>query len=116
MGKWRVGCEDRIQRRMVEMNKRKIAFVVVLIFVTLMIALRGFAEPYRISGDCMEPAIKDGQLHFLNRGLPYLRRVQMGDIVLFKYDEKVWVSRIVALEGNVIQINDGNVIVNGTPL
>lgn len=89
---------------------------IILVSVLLLIVVRAFAEPYRISGDCMEPAIKDGKLYFLNHVSPYLRKYQMGDIVVFKYDEKVWISRIVARETDTIQISEGAVVVNGTPL
>lgn len=87
--------------------------IIVLTVITLIIVFWGFAWPYRVSGDCMEPAIKDGKVYFLNRILPYLRQYQMDDIVLFKHEGKVWISRIVALETNTIQITEGSVVVNG---
>lgn len=86
---------------------------VIILSVVVFIAL---ARPYRISGDCMEPAIKDGELYFLNRISPYVRQYQVGDIIVYMYEEKPWISRIVALENNTIQINEGSVIVNGVAL
>ncbi len=74
------------------------------------------AWPWRVSGDCMEPAVKDGQYCFLNRLAPYLRQYQIGDIVLFKHEGKVWISRIVGLATNTLQIREGSVIVNGAAL
>lgn len=86
-----------------KMNKYKILFFIVIAFASFSI---GFAQPYRIIGDCMEPALKDGKRYFLNRFLPYLRNYQKGDIILFKHDGKVWVSRIAALENSLFQFND----------
>lgn len=86
-----------------------------IIIVGLIIYLT-LALPYRISGDCMEPAIKDGALTFVNRVLPYLRHYHIGDIIVFKHEEKTWISRIVALENDTLQINDGSVIVNDVKL
>lgn len=71
-----------------------------------------FARPFRISGNCMEPAVKDGSLQFLNRALPYFRRYKINDIVIFKYEKKTWISRIVALEQDTLFIHDGNMYVN----
>ena len=82
----------------------------------MIIGARAFVEPYRLEGDCMEPAVKAGNLYFLNRISPYLRHYKIGDIILFKHEEKIWVSRIAALQTNTIQITDGNVVVNGLPL
>lgn len=88
--------------------------VVVVTIVLLVIMM--VAEPYRISGDCMEPAIKDGGLYFLNRIAAYVRRYQIDDIVVFDYEGRRWISRIVALENDTIELKDGMVWVNGSLL
>lgn len=98
---------------MIEKNTCKI---IVLTLVVLTIVAWVVARPYRLSGDCMEPAFKDGQLYFLNQLSPYLRQYHVGDVVLFKHEGKVWISRIVALETDTIQISEGNVVVNGIAL
>ena len=85
---------------------------IILFIVALIIVSRGLAEPYRVSGDCMEPAFTDGQRYFLNRVTPYLRDYKLNDIVLFKHEGKVWISRIVALEKDTIQITEGKLVVN----
>lgn len=90
--------------------------IVLLTIITALILFWAFAQPYQISGDCMEPAIKDGHLYFLNRVAPYIRQYQIGDVIIFKHEEKSWISRIVALENNKVQIVEGNIIVNGAPL
>ena len=94
-------------------KKYKIAMVAVISLTIILLAL---AKPYRVSGDCMEPSIKDGHLYFLNRVSPFIRQYQIGDIIVFKHEEKMWISRIVALETNTIQIFESSVIVNGTAL
>ncbi len=97
-------------------NKYKIIILAVLTVILLITAGRIFFEPFRIFGDCMEPAIKNEQLTFLNRISPYLRHYQIGDIIVFKHEGKEWISRIVALENNIIQITERRVIVNGAAL
>lgn len=61
----------------------------------------------------MEPAIHDGKIYFLNRVLPYLRPYKSDDIIVFKHEDKIWISRIVGLENNAIQITDNKILVNG---
>ena len=87
--------------------------MIVLVVSVLTIVTWGFAHPYNVPGDCMEPAIKDGSHVFVNHISPYLRQYQIGDIIAFKYEGREWVSRIVALETDTVQITEGNVIVNG---
>ncbi|MFH1643810.1 MAG: signal peptidase I [bacterium] len=98
------------------MNKHKIIIFSMIALIVLAIMFFGFARLHRVSGNCMEPAVKDGQIVFLNYILPYLRKYQIGDIILFKHEEKTWISRIVALETDTIQISEGSVIVNGVSL
>jgi signal peptidase I len=95
------------------MKKNKI---IALYIVSLVVAAIAFARPYPVSGDCMEPAIMDGHLYFLNKITPYLRQYQIGDIVAFTHEGKAWVSRIVASEDQTIQITEGSIVINGTAL
>ncbi|MGC1879234.1 MAG: signal peptidase I [Rhabdochlamydiaceae bacterium] len=93
-------------------NKHKI---IVLTIAALIIVVQAFAKPYHVSGDCMEPTITDGQLCLVNQISPYLRQYQIDDIISFKHEGKVWISRVVALETNTIQITEGSVVVNDVP-
>jgi len=86
------------------------------VFIVIMAMLKMVACPSRISGDCMEPAVKDGGLYFVNRVSCYYRQYQIGDIVVFCHEGKEWFARIVALENDTIQINDHDIIVNTVSL
>lgn len=96
-----------------KMNKYKIVVLSVITLVIVFLVFRVFAEPYRLHGDCMEPTFMDGRLYFLNRAAPYMRSYRINDIVLFKYEGKVWISRIVALGNDMIEITEGSIVVNG---
>lgn len=60
----------------------------------------------------MELDIKDGSHIFVNHVSPYIRQYQIGDIIVFTHEGTAWVSRIVALEADTVQIKEGEVIVN----
>ncbi len=90
--------------------------LIILTVIALIVLAWGLAAPSRVSGDCMEPAVKDGQLVFLNRIAPYVRQYQINDIILVKHEGKIWIARIVALANDTIQITESNIIVNGAPL
>lgn len=76
------------------------------------------ANPYRISGingekgDCMEPAINDGQLYFVNHLHYKLSTYKMGDIIIFRHEDKIWISRIVGLENQEIKITDNTILLD----
>lgn len=92
------------------MNKKT---KVSLLFLILMTFAWLFFRPYRISGDCMEPTIKDGGLYFSNQLAPYLRGYKINDIILFKHEDRIWFSRIVALGNDMIHIREKEIIMNG---
>ena len=87
-------------------------FIIVTLLAVILFIVCGFSS-YRYTGDCMEPTIANGQLIFMDRISPYLRKYQIGDIILFPYEGKKWVSRIVALANDTIHITEGSILVNG---
>lgn len=89
---------------------------IIISFLILAIFSWVIARPHRISGDCMEPAITDGYLYFSNQLAPYLREYRIDDIITFTHEDRLWISRIVALENDTIEIKENEIIVNGTLL
>ena len=55
------------------------------------------------------PMIKDGDLCLTYK----LAKQKNGDAIAYQYDGKIRFGRIVALPGDVVDINEGNIIVNG---
>lgn len=92
------------------MNKKNIfAVLVILIALILFFMLR----PHRVSGDCMEPAIKNHGLYFVNELYYNLFPLALGDIITFDHENKVWISRVVALENQTIEINGKGIFIDG---
>jgi signal peptidase I len=93
--------------------KYKLAIITLSILAIFSWAI---ARPHRICGDCMEPAITDGHLYFSNQFAPYLREYKINDIITFTHEDRLWISRIVALENDTIEIKGNEIIVNGIAL
>jgi signal peptidase I len=87
-----------------------------ILFIVILIVVRMFAQHYRLSGDCMEPAFKDGSSYFVNLVLPYFRAYQAGDVVVFEHEGKNWIARIVGVEHDVLAIYEQEIMVNGVAL
>ena len=67
----------------------------------------------RVDGVSMDPTLRDGQVVFFSRvNLGYSR----GDVVYARMPSgENYVKRIVALEGDVVDLRDGVLYVNGVP-
>ena len=85
----------------------KIAFIL-LAFVLLFTFLFGFA---RYAEPSMSPAIKDGDL------VIYYRYTKVGylpqDTIMLEYDGQVQARRVVAVEGDVVDITESGLVING---
>lgn len=83
-----------------------VAAVAVLVATLLLPVLR-------IYGSSMTPSLYEGDIVVSVKGMDFDR----GDIISFYYNNKVLVKRVIAFEGEWVNIDeDGNVFINGEPL
>lgn len=94
--------------------RRRILIGAIILFPTVLAAVQVFAKPMRVRGDCMEPAIRDGQWIFVNRSAYWRHTPVAGHIVLFQHEGTTWVSRVVAVGHDRIELTGGGIVVNGS--
>ena len=93
----------------------------VALAATLLVALalrRWVAQPLRIAGTSMEPALHGGDVVLATK-FDYLRAAPArGDIVLCRLPGRAgeYVKRVVGLPGETIAIADGQTYIDGRPL
>lgn len=66
----------------------------------------------RYNDDGMKPALRDGDLVVYYR---LDKRYSVGDLLTYKYKGKTRVARVIATEGSTIDINENDLIINGSP-
>lgn len=95
----------------------------IIIALVIALILRHFViESYATPTTSMEPTVKIGDRMFCNKFIYRFREPQRGDIVVFKpppkaeAGKKLYLKRIIALEGERIKIKNGKVYINGKPL
>lgn len=73
-----------------------------------------------VIGDSMEPVLSNGQEILMNRVIYRLSSPKRGDVVVFlpngNQNSHYYVKRVVGLPGETIQIQEGNVYINGVLL
>jgi signal peptidase I len=85
-------------------------FIVVYLFIL---------SPNQIKGASMEPTFKSGEYILTSRVTYKLRRPNRGDVVVFKSPKNPdieYIKRIIALAGDKILVENGEVFVNGIKL
>jgi signal peptidase I len=96
---------------------RDLAFSV-LIAVVLIVFIY---QPVKVEGTSMMPALTDQERIFINK-FTYrfgIANIQRGDMVVFWFPgdiTKSYIKRVIGLPGDMVEIDHGTVVVNGTPL
>jgi signal peptidase I len=96
---------------------RDLAFSV-LIAVILIVFIY---QPVKVEGTSMMPALTDQERIFINKFNYHfgIGNIERGDMVVFWFPvdtTKSYIKRVIGLPGDVVEIDRGQVIVNGKPL
>src|SRR6201981_2081413 len=84
------------------------AFIIIFIY-----------QPVKVEGTSMMPSLEDQERIFVNKFVYRLEPIERGDIVVFKYPydpSKSYIKRVIAMAGDHIRIDRGQVYVNGDAL
>ena len=88
--------------------------------VALALLIRTFImAPFKIPSGSMRPTLIEGDRILVNKFLYRFRQPQRGDIIVFRYPDdtkRPFIKRLAAVGGDVVEIRDGRVLVNGAPL
>jgi signal peptidase I len=73
-------------------------------------------QPVRVEGTSMLPMLEDQDRLFINKLAYRVGEIHRGDVVVFLYPhdhEKSYIKRVIALPGDALRIDHGEVYVNG---
>lgn len=87
-----------------------LASTVVLFLIIFLI------QPVRVEGTSMQPQLDDQERVFVSKITYSVFDIQRGDVVVFYFPgdpKKSFIKRVVALPGEMVQIVDGRMMVNG---
>jgi signal peptidase I len=99
-------------------NPRRTSVRIVLLASVSFVTFGWILIPMRADGISMLPAYQSGSLHLVNRFAFAAHRPRRGDVIAIRLagPHVLFVKRIVALPGEQLEIVEGQVYVNGSPL
>ena len=104
---------------------------IIIAFVLAMIIRTFLVQAFKIPTGSMRTTLLEGDLILVNKfiygakirfvgvNLPAVRSPRRGDVVVFIYPEnpkKDFIKRLVAIEGETVEIENGTIFVDGQPL
>lgn len=99
--------------------------IIILVSGTYAIPSRGIAykifrfSPFKIATSAMEPALHTGDGLMADLSFYKKNEIQRGDLIVFKFPldpSKDYVKRVIAMEGEKIEIKDKQVFINDVPI
>jgi signal peptidase I len=76
-------------------------------------------QPVRVEGTSMMPELQDQERIFINKFEYHFEPIQRGDVIVFHYPRdpvKSYIKRVIAVPGDELRIDNGQVYVNGKAL
>jgi signal peptidase I len=76
-------------------------------------------QPVRVEGTSMSPRLEDHDRLFINKFVYHITSIERGDVVVFHYPRdpaKSYIKRVIALPGDRLRIDHGQVWVNDKEL
>ncbi len=91
-----------------------------LLFTFFIVFLvKSATQNFRIEGASMLPTLHEGEYLIINKLIYYLEEPERGDIIVMHYPNdrsRDFIKRVIGLPGDIVEINNGQVKVNGAVL
>ena len=93
--------------------------ITVLIAVAVFACLRLTMQSYTVVMSSMEPNFEQGDCIMVNKVSYGSSQPQRGEVIVFNppfYSPHPYIKRVIGLPGDIVEIKNGKVSINGTPL
>src|SRR3989338_8112111 len=109
----------QINKEIVVLELKELAQSILVALVLTLIIRTYVVQAFKIPSGSMRPTLTEGDKLFVNKYVYRFEPPQRGDIIVFKYPKdmkKDFIKRLVAFEGETVEIKDGKIYVEGKVL
>jgi signal peptidase I len=110
--------EPGINREALKSALREIVETIVLTLIIFLL-IQTVVRNFKVLGDSMQPNLHDGQYLIVDKISYRLSQPKRGDVIVFEpptRPDEDYVKRVIGLPGEMVEVRDGTVYINGQPL
>ena len=90
---------------------------VILLLVVILLLIQYVFSITKVVGNSMYPTLKDEEIMIINKLKYRIGKINRGEIISLKYaDTKYLIKRIIGLPGEMVEIKNSQVLINGEKL
>ncbi|HHU76007.1 MAG TPA: signal peptidase I [Firmicutes bacterium] len=90
--------------------------IVLAIIIAIFIRLFLF-EVFLVEGSSMYPTLQNHERLIVNKATYFFNEPEKGDIIVFRFSpQRDFIKRVIAVEGDVVEISNNRLFVDGFPL
>jgi len=93
--------------------------ITVLVAIAIFVLLRINIQGYTVQYSSMLPTFAEGEWVMVNKAKYFFSDPERGDVIVFSppmASDHPFIKRVIGLPGDSMEVRDGEVLVNGTPL
>ncbi len=95
-------------REVKEWTRCIVLAVIIAVFIRLFLF-----EVFLVEGSSMYPTLQNHERLIVNKATYFFNEPGKGDIIVFKFSpQRDFIKRVIAVEGDVVEISDGRLFVN----
>ncbi|MFC1850894.1 signal peptidase I [candidate division CSSED10-310 bacterium] len=109
----------QISREIILKHTKELGREIFVIGMAMLLFITFVMQTYAIEGSSMEPTLQSGQRVIAEKVSYRFQTIETGDVVILFFPPeptKTFVKRVLACPDDVLEINNGIPVVNGTPL
>lgn len=112
----RIKVEEKLEDRKVRRTLNWIFQILVALVFGILVGISLF-QSVTMQENSMEPTLQVGERFFVNRALYKVSSPKRDDIIVYKTsgsdDAALHIGRVIGLPGEIVQISNGNILING---
>lgn len=95
---------------------RDTIYTLLVSIVIVFVIINFIGQVGKIPSSSMENTLLVGDRILINKFTKLVREPEVGEVVVFKQDGVHMVKRVIAKSGDVVKLEEGRVVINGTPI